>query len=142
MQSTSQSVKDAAAKARPQATVTVDYDSSRSDEPQTVEGAVERVAAFKEGGQIVCKITFRRDDGQYMIVSSDGAVESVGSHFPRTGTATNVEIHVPASCPGCGEETHLNEDGEAVFCGGCSAEILTDGYRRHPFKATAGVGDR
>lgn len=128
--------------ARPQATVTVDYDSSRSDEPQTVEGTVERVAAFTEGGRVVCKITFRRDDGQYMIVSSDGALESVGSHFPRTGTVTDIDIHVPASCPGCGDETFLNGDGEAVFCGLCSEEELTDGFRRHPFKATVGVDGR
>lgn len=33
------------------------------------------------------------------------------------------------TCPGCGEETYRNDDGEAVYCGICSEEILTNSYR-------------
>lgn len=134
-----ESVWTAAAAAVPGATLRVEYDSTRSDEDQTVEGRVERVSGRHEGAIGVMSIIFRRDDGQYMAVESNGALLSIGSHYPRTGTV--IEASIVAECPDCGEETYLNENGEAVYCGLCSEEYLTDGYRADAFKATAGVGD-
>lgn len=90
VQSAGSPVWGAASAARPDATLRVKYDSTRSDDVQTVEGVIERVSGLRDRG--IVKVIFRRDDGQYMAVSTDGAVESIGSHFPRTGTVIDAEV--------------------------------------------------
>lgn len=69
--------------------IKVTYNSSRSDEVQTMEGKITAVVV-KRGGE--AKITFRRRDGQICYLKDDEWLYSKNSHAPRTGHVIEIEV--------------------------------------------------
>lgn len=67
----------------------VHYNSSRSDDEQSVRGKVIDVTYHSKGN---CEVTFKRKDGQKMKVSEGGRLISFGSHAPTTGFAYRYDV--------------------------------------------------
>jgi len=76
----------------PGAWIRVTYNSSRSNDTQTVFGKVLKVEARPPDQ---CKVVFRRKDNQEMEVNQEGRLLSYGSHAPITGYAFQYEVEYP-----------------------------------------------